>query len=351
MPESHLQTLVTDRCRALGVEKSAEFFAVAPGLVRQWLKGSKSPSLAAVEKVFSVPDVPPAGAGWSGREVFIALPFYKTTSPRVLWSLLGIWDREKFRASMQYDDAYIVHAREQLADTYLTANVPFCWWVDSDVVSPMGSAAWFNTHTRQNLPEQFAGLHTPTRLRSHGKSMVSGVYFGRGHHGRAAYHEALLDSPEGQTENRFAHEGPRDLLRPTEWAGFGCLLHTREVLLDIQKTHPHLAPQAPGEPFHFFSASSDAVMRSIPEITAMVSNAENEIKSGTGAAAEKVLRDVMKALFSAEQKTLSESRHQQGEDQLFGRRAAVAGHPTFVDHAVRPGHIGDTVYTAENTKG
>jgi hypothetical protein len=347
MPDSYLQGLVTNRCRELGPDKGAEFFDVSPGLVRQWLAGSKSPSLAAVEKVFSVPDGPPAEAGWNGREVFLALPFYKTSSPRVLWSLLGIWDRSKFRASMQYDDAYVIHTREALADTFLKTDVPFCWWVDSDVVSPLGAPGWFNKHTGQHLAEQFAGLHTPTRLRSHGKSIVSGVYFNRHAGGRAQYHEALVDDKE----NERAHAGPTDEIQPAQWAGLGCLLHSREVLLDIQRTHPHLASPVAGEPFHFFSPASDAVMREIPQLEQLVAGAEAELRAGTGASAEKLLREVMARLAEASKKTQAESRLQAGEDQTFGRRAAVAGHTTFVDHAIYCGHVGDTVFTAENTKG
>ena len=56
MSDSYLQSLVINKCKELGAEKSAEFFEVSVGLVRQWINGSKTPSLASVEKVFSVPE-------------------------------------------------------------------------------------------------------------------------------------------------------------------------------------------------------------------------------------------------------------------------------------------------------
>ena len=73
MSDSYLQSLVTNKCNALGVDAAAEFFSVSPGLVRQWLAGSKTPSLAAVELVFQSPSVSgitTADAQWAGKDLF-----------------------------------------------------------------------------------------------------------------------------------------------------------------------------------------------------------------------------------------------------------------------------------------
>lgn len=350
MTDSYLQSLVIHRCRELGDEKSAEFFAVSPGLIRQWLAGSKIPSLAAVEKVFVTPEVPPADAPWAGREVFLALPFYKTTSPRTLWSLLGIWDRAKFRAGMRYDDAYIIHAREQLAEDFMQTGLPICQWFDDDMVVPMGSAAWYNKHAEATIPERFAALNTPTQLRSRGKTVITGVYFGRKHKGRAVYAEALAETPEGNEENRRAHSAPFDDVRPTKWAGLGCLQHTREVLLDIQKTHSHLAPDRPGLPWHYFSNTSDALMRAVPELKEKIAAASAQVSGGTHDAALKTLEDVARQIDAAEKQVRNDSKLHQGEDQTFGQRAAVAGHQTWVDFSIMCGHVGTKVYNAQNTE-
>lgn len=349
MTDSYLQQLVIRRCRELG-DQAPEFFGVGPGLIRQWINGSKSPSLAAVEKVFVLPDTPPEAANWNDREVFIAMPFYRTVDPRTLFSILGVWDREKYRAGLEFSNSVLVDAREQLADSYLKTDAKWCFWTDSDMIFPIGNAAWYNRYSESTLPEKFAGLHTPNRLRSHGKSIVSAVCFERRAKGRACYHEALLRTPEGDLENARAHEGPREELRPTAWAGLGCLMHNRQVLEDIQKTHPHLAPETPSEVFHFFSNASDGVMKALPSLKEKVEFAAQHVKGGSGEAALKALNDAVAEINSAVKENQRVARLRQGEDQTFGRRAAAAGHTTFVDHALHVGHIGERCHNAANTK-
>jgi hypothetical protein len=346
---SPLQQLVLHRCRELGPEKAGEFFQVAPTLIRQWLAGSKTPSLAAVEKVYTAPESPPTDAPWGDREVFLALPFYKTTSPRTLWSILGVWDRAKFRAGTRFDDAFLAHARNQLADDFLATGAPWCFWVDDDSVFPMGSAPWFRKHAEISIPDRFAELSAPVQLRSHGKSIVSGTYFGRHQKGKAVYAEALAETPEGIAENVKAHAAPFDGIRPTAWAGLGCLIHQRVVLEDIQKTHPHLAPTAPGQPWSFFSNSSDALMRALPELKAKVGEATEQVRGGTAENAISLLADVARQIDSAEAETKRTSKLHQGEDETFGRRAAAAGHQTWIDFSVICGHVGTKVYNSQNT--
>jgi hypothetical protein len=345
--ETYLRSIVTNHCRALGVEKAAEFFDVTQALVRQWLAGSKCPSLAAVEKVFVVPSGPPAEAGWEGREVFLALPFYKTTNPLTLFSVLAVWDRQKFRAGMKFNDAFIAHARNSLAHDFLGTGVPWCWWVDDDVVAPMGSASWFNTFTGSNLPDQYAGLHTPTRLRSHGKSIVSGLYVGRETGGRAMYAEALAND----AENQYAHAGPYDTIKQTEFAGMGCMLTSRQVFLDIQAKFPHLEAQRKEDngQFHFFSNSSDALQSAIPELRSKIEAAGVEVKGGTADVALRILEDAVRQIDDAVARNRAESAHRQSEDRTFCVRAAAAGHLTYVDFAVCCGHVGPHVYHIRNT--
>lgn len=350
MPESYLQSLVIHRCKELGLEKAGEFFAVSPSLVRQWLAGSKTPSLAAVEKVFTLPSAPPTDASWGSREVFLALPFYKTTSPRTLWSILGVWDRAKFRAGTRFDDAYIIHAREKLADDYITAGVPWIWWVSDDQVFPNGSAYWYNQYAEIEVPERYAGLNTPVQLRSHNKSIVSALYFGRHRKGRAVYAEALEDTPAGSEENRKAHQAPFDEIRPTRWAGMDCMIHRREVLLDIKAKFPFLEAKTSGQPFHFFSNSSDPLLLAIPELKLKLDAAAEQVRGGTGDAALRLLADAYKQIISAENETKDSLDLRQGEDQTFGQRAAHAGHTTFIDFSVVCGHVGTKVYNSQNTE-
>lgn len=350
MSDSYLQRLVITRCEELGVEKAAEFFDVSIGLVRQWLAGSKTPSLAAVEKVFSLPEGKPLEANWDGKEVFIAAPFYKSTNPLTMLSLMALWDRPKFGYRHRWGDAFIVHARNQLGTDFLNSKMPYCWWIDDDMIVPFGNAAVFNQATGMNLPEKFAGIHTPNRLRSHGKSLVGGVYFGRVKHGRALYASAFQPTPEGRLENAKAHRGPVDAIKAEDWVATGCLMHTRQVLLDMQAHFPHLAPQSPDEPFHFFTNTSDSLVKSIAEIKRLTFEASQSLKGGSAEKAGESLAEIGRLITSAETENLKHNRLQQGEDQLFCRRAKQAGHQPYVDLAVYCGHVGTNIWAHHNTE-
>lgn len=344
---SYLQLLVINRCRELGDPKAAEFFEISPELVRQWVNGSKKPSLAAVEKVFSVPEGTSLDAGWAGKEVFIAAPFHKSTNPMTLFSLLAVWDRPKFGYRHRFGDAFIVHARNQLADDFLQSGMPWCWWVDDDGVWPCGNASWYLQNSKIPMPEKFAGLHTPNQLMSRGKTLIGGLYFGRYEHGKPMFAEGMLTAA-GEEKARKA---PFDEVAETEWIGFGCVMHRREVLLDIRKAYPHLEPQHPKEVFHYFSASSDAIVRSFKETQEKAKLIAESVRLGHADAAEKQIRDLIEQMSSAEKEYFKESRLQQGEDQTFCRRARKAGHPAYVDFSIVVGHVGTIVYGPHNTGG
>lgn len=350
---SPLQRLVLDAVRDMGEEKAVEFFSVSHSLIRQWVNGSKVPSLAAVEKVYTQhtsPGVTTSTANWEGKEVFLAIPCYKSLDPRTAFSILGIWDRAKFGASLEYGDAYVIHSRNNLAHKFKASAQKEILWLDDDMIVPCGNAQWFNYTTGMNLPESFAGLHAPTRLRSHGKTLVGGLYFGRSYAGKAIYYEAMIATPEGERENAYAHHAPKDELRPCWWTGTGCLWHTKDVLLDIDKAFPHLAPQFPNEPWHYFSNSDDVLHQRFGEIEEKMKAAELELKNGNGGTTETILRDISNQMGKMKQENLRHSMLQQGEDQTFGKRAKVAGHQSYVDLGVVCGHVGTAVYGVHNTR-
>jgi hypothetical protein len=342
---SYLQLLVVSRCRELGDTKAAEFFEVGTELIRQWVNGSKKPSLAAVEKVFSAPEGVGVDAGWAGKEVFIAAPFHKSTNPMTLFSLLAVWDRPKFGYRHRFGDAFIVHARNQLADDFLQSGMPWCWWIDDDMVCPAGNASWYLQNSKIPMPDRFAGLHTPNQLMSRGKTLIGGLYFGRYEHGKPMYAEGMLTAA-GEEKARHA---PLDEVAETDWVGFGCVMHRREVLLDIRKAYPHLEPQHPKETFHFFSASSDAIVRSFRETQQKATAIVALVREGKAAEAEAGLSDLLAQMSAAEKEYLKESRLQQGEDQTFCRRARKAGHPAHIDFSIVCGHLGTLVYGPHNT--
>ena len=347
--DSYLQALVIGRCKELGDDRAAEFFGVSAGLVKQWVNGSKTPSLASVEKVFSIPENAPKEAAWEGKNMFVCCPAYKSVHPATLFTLMAMWDRPKMGFRVRFNDAYIIHARETLAMDFLASGMPECFSLDDDLVWPCGQGAWFNETTGFNYPDRYASLHAINQLRSRNHSLVGGLYFGRNKNGRAMYHEAMQETPAGNAENERAHSAPFDECKPTEWVGTGGLYFRKEVLLDIQKTHPHLAPEYPGEPFHFFSATADPVMKAFAEMKAKVAEAHRQVTSGEAAAAGNILADLSNQLIDASNQLVLSNRMQQGEDQLFCRRAKAAGHQPYVDLALAGAHIGFNAWGAPTT--
>jgi len=348
--DSHLQGLVIGKCRELGDAKAAEYFGVSTSLIRQWVNGSKTPSLASVEKVFVLPEELPKNAAWAGKEVFIAAPFYKSTNPGTLFSLLALWDRPKYGFRHRSGDAFIVHARNTLMNDFLASGLPYCQWIDDDMIFPCGQAAWMNQATGMNLPEKFAGLHGINQLKSRNKSLIGALYFGRNLYGRALYAEAMQETPEGNAENARAHSAPFDEVKETAWVGTGGLFHSRQVPLDIMKECPHLAPQHSSEVFHFFSNSADAVMKSFTEMQAKVDNISVIVRGGEAEKASKILFDLAAQMRQAAADVITQNRLQQGEDQLFCQRAKQAGHQPHVDMSVVCGHLGSVTWGPHNTK-
>lgn len=346
---TYLRSLVVQRCLLLG-EKAPEFFGVSEGHIRQWINGSKPPSLSAVEKVFKEPEQPTLDANWAGKDVMLCLPMYKQTNPLTVFSLLGLWDRAKFGALVEYGDAFIVHTREALAHRFIESGKPHSLWIDDDMIVPMGNAEWFRSKTGIIIPDAFAGMHTANRLRSHNKSIVGGLYFGRKPSGRAMYYEALVDSPEGAAENARAHEAPLSGIRPTKWTGTGCIWIDREVFLDIRANNPHLEPMFPGEPFHYFVNASDGAMSRFARIEEVVNAATQAANAGNGAETHTLLADACKLIAEAKNANLHNSHLMQGEDQTFGIRAGLAGHQSYVDMGLICGHVGTMVFGPHNTR-
>jgi hypothetical protein len=341
----YLSDLVVAKLHELGTDEGAKFFGIGEPLARQWRARTKPVSLAAVQKVFSPPDKASQEASWEGKKVLLMLPWYKTTNPLTSFCLLALFDRSKMGAAMEFGDAMIAHARNRLLDTLVTTGIEHGFFLDDDMVVPCGNAAWFNRYTGMALPETYAGLHTLNRLVSHGKTLVSGLYFQRRDGGRAVYYDALVETPAGEAENREARTAPRPTLKETEWAGTGCLLVHRSVPLDIRKNMPWLAPKAPGESWGYFSSSSDTLQRKAPEVQALLENAAAEFaKGGAQAALERSVRDAAAMIESALRETNRSDRLPAGEDEVFGRRAKLCGHPTFVDYGVVCGHVGGKVF-------
>lgn len=342
--DSYLRLLVISKAKELGDGPAAEFFGVSPNLIRQWVAGSKPPSLAAVEKVFVPPETKPEEAAWAGKEVFLACPFYRTTNPRTMFSVLAVWDRPKFGFRSRFGDAFIEHARNQLAEDFKSSGLPVCQWIDDDMVFPCGNPGIYLEYTKIPMPAAFAARHGVNRLRSHGKSLVGGLYYGRWEHGRAMYAEAMLNPSEDARSRTYV-----DQIQPTEWVGTGFLQHTREVLLDIEKTFPHLQPRTGNDNWGYFSRTADNLARRFSEIQVLADALPAAIASSAEAAG-KAAEDLLRLIRTAQEEFVRLDRVTRGEDQTFCARAKEAGHQPYVDLGCICGHVdGSVVYGPHNT--
>jgi len=350
---SYLTNVVKLKVVELGDQAATEFFGVSKLLVQQWRNGSKTPSIAAIEKVFERPsNGPTKSADWEGRKVVILQPFYKAVHPVTHFSILGLLDRGTMGALMRHNDAFIHHARNVLADQFLETGVEWSFWTDDDMVFPFGNAGWFNHFTGFNFPEKYAGKHILNSLLSHNKSLVGALYFGRSAGGKAMYYEAMMGTPDGLAENKRAHDAPRDELRAVRWTATGALLVNRQVYLDVRAKFPNLAPQHPTESWHYFTNANDAAVTRIANLSDTIRVAYEQVREGKLdlSQVEKLLNDTHAQLAETKALDFQNSRTQQGEDQTFGIRAGQAGHQSYVDLSVVCGHIGQTCFGPFNTR-
>ena len=342
---SFLSDLVVAKVRELGPVSAAEFFGVSEALARQWEAGTKPVSLSAVDKVFVPPEKGFTDASWEGKKLLLMLPWYKNTNPLTAFCLLALLDRTKMGAAMEFGDALIAHARNKLLDTLVTTGLEYGLFLDDDMILPCGNAGWFNRYTGMALPENYAGLHGIDRLMSRKKTLISALYFQRKTDGRAVYADALMPTNAGEEENRLARTAPTDLVKQVEWAGTGCILVHRSVALDIREKMPWLAPQAPGESWHYFSSAQDTLISSVNDVSGELTAAIEAFAGGGDASAlESSALEVQTRLAGMVLAAPRANRLTAGEDEVFGRRAATCGHPTFVDFSVVCGHVGGKIY-------
>jgi len=328
-----LRDAVVRKVIELGDEAAAEYFSVSKLLINQWRHGSKTPSLAAVEKVFA--ENPPADAkvveaNWAGKKVVLLLPWYRSVSPQTAFSIFGILDRAKMGVLMQWGDAFISHTRNKLAIDFLKTGVEWSLSIDDDVILPIGIAEWFNNMTGFGFPDKFAGLHALNRLLSHNKTIVGGLYFGKAATGKPMYAEAT----QNDAEAAYARKAPYDVCKPTRWVATGCLLVNRKVFLDIDLKYPDLKG-------HYYSPSEhDLVAASKLALSVL-----NDDTVSPEARVKKSREIMTRGSNLADHNSNTGS----GEDVVFCHRAAQAGHQPHIDMGLVCGHIGSLVYGPRNT--
>lgn len=242
------------------------------------------------------PQIPSAGPEWPGNRVFVAFPAYKYTNPATAWCLMAMgldFGLEKIRPHMEFGDAMIYHTRNVLAHHFLQSEAEYLFFLDDDIVCPIGRPQWFKEVCRlpDDYPDEAAGLNTLLRLVYHKQGLVGATYFERNAKGLPV--NSLRTDENYHNQIRRFH----DKAIPCNWVGTGCMLIHRQVFLDIQAKFPELEGEYEDRPFNFFQ----------PE-------------NGIG-----------------------------GEDISFCHRAEASGHQPHVDAALQPMHVGLCAFGQHNT--
>jgi hypothetical protein len=225
---------------------------------------------------------------FSGRDVFVGFPCYKTTNPVTAFAMIAMaldFGRDKIRFDMSIGDAMIYHSRNVLAQKFLETDAKYLLMIDDDIIPCIGRPAWMRSTVAaaRNIAEQPLQRHVIHRLVGSGKTLIGGAYFGR------QEGAPLMCSNRDLASQAREY---RDFYHPVDWVGTGCILIHRKVFEDIEQKFPELNPEKEGEPFDYF----------------------HPIKSTMG------------------------------EDVSFCHRAKIAGHQPFIDLGTPVFHVGYKTY-------
>lgn len=232
------------------------------------------------------------------KNLCLLFPIYKSVDPSTFMTVLAFWDKNTMSAELSPGDAMIARSRNRLAKRFLEGTAEWSLWLDDDLVFPCGSAGLYRYlvgavdpfqkrpqqgHWANSIDDKFLNYSTPSRLMSHGKTLVAGTYYDRW--GKGTITAVYSQAPQ----NRI----PSDSLHPVDFAGTGCMLVHRSVYEAIASKYPGLHPEK-GECQYF---------------------------------------------------TPIEGRERMyGEDQSFCHRAKEASHPTYLDLGLICGHQGPQCY-------
>lgn len=235
--------------------------------------------------------------------VVVTVPAYRGLSPKTAVCLLALQQRYGSAIALDpYSLANVWHARNALATRFLKSTAEWSFHIDDDMIFPCGNVELAYRYGYKG-DQKWMQQDAIERLTSHGKQLVSGLYFGRNPKGIAQFWECFENAGDNP-DNFAAHKNvPRDELHETDSFGFGCCIVHRSVYEAIIQTQPDVLP--PGYP-----DSNEAI-----------------------------------AFFTPN------GMRNYGEDSAFCVRAAKAGIKSYVDFGCVAGHCGEMVYWHSNTEG
>lgn len=190
---------------------------------------------------------------FAGRDIFVGLPWYKTSNPVTTMALVAMaldFGKDQIRFDLVFGDAMVYHSRNTIAQKFLETDAKWLFMLDDDIIPAIGRAAWYkawvaSARTALDMPLQRHVLH---RLIGAGKTLVGGAYFGRQEGGKLMCSNQSLESDARAFSDKVV---------PVDWVGTGAMLIHRRVFDDMRKSFPDLAPSAPGMPFDYFKPGSN----------------------------------------------------------------------------------------------
>lgn len=204
------------------------------------------------------------------------------------------------------------HARNLIADSFLKSSAEWLMWVDSDTLVPAGAVE---------------------RMLSHGKTMVSGLYYGKNPpHPPIAYTKyngayRPIDQDIRWEKGEIIH---------VDTAGMGCCLTHRSVYEDIKNAFVPL--QVPGGGI----------------VTVHKSDIMGDIETASGPRSDEMDGKVYKGQLRLRLRTpdLANLRfpffmidHLRTEDIYFFELAERVGHKLYLDTSIECGHLRPIPYT------
>lgn len=270
MPDNILSTAVIDRINDLG-DKAADYFGVTPGLIAQWVKGSRPVSIAAAEKVYAEameerakqPALPQIAGekedpALTGKEsMTLLLPTYDQIEPLHRISLdrcMKLFGMDKI-SMIPEERTLIDEARNTLAQKARAMNPrpKYVVMIDSDMVLPCGHGGMLKkmgVNMGKGYPEPKASRNALVRIMSHPPEarIVGCLYRNRRGSFKPAVELAYRSSSEdARLRNMFDPEfkGARsDGLEETGWVGGGMFRVEMSVFDEMAEASKNDGPLA-----------------------------------------------------------------------------------------------------------
>lgn len=235
----------------------------------------------------------------AGKKVAILMPSIRPIHIGVLKAITALYEKDKMQFYTIADNSY-VRARNNCAQWFLDSGCEYSFWIDDDTVLPHGDVNYYRSLSdNPNFPAGFININPIARLMQSNRTLIGACYFGRNPTGTAQFKEAYASV----IANDAAHAGPRNIVNPTDWVGFGCTLVHRKVFTDI--------------------------IEKIPDMI--------------------VKNQLFSQKFNYKYNFFDQIDYEHSEDTSFCIRAKQAGHQPYVDMAVMPLHLGPVGYTYHNT--